>query len=135
MPKGGKRRGAGRKRKPLERHVIEGTFRKDRHGHLAALPAAPAADPVTTWTPDPDRLAELSDAGRALVMAMTSDYEFTSIEGVLLLAAARCADRLDALRAVDRGPLALRDVLRVDAAERNWIRQQQALLAGLRAEP
>lgn len=32
MAKGGRRSGSGRKRKPTEMRVIEGTFRKDRHG-------------------------------------------------------------------------------------------------------
>jgi hypothetical protein len=31
MAKGGRRSGAGRKRKPTELRVLEGTFRKDRH--------------------------------------------------------------------------------------------------------
>ena len=39
MAKGGKRTGAGRKRKPTELKVLEGSFRKDRHG--AAPPVVP----------------------------------------------------------------------------------------------
>jgi phage terminase small subunit len=33
MAKGGRRVNAGAKRKPFEKNVIEGTFRKDRHGN------------------------------------------------------------------------------------------------------
>ena len=46
MAKGGKRSGSGRKRKPLEMRVIEGTFRQDRHGDSprvsGGFPSAPA---------------------------------------------------------------------------------------------
>jgi hypothetical protein len=45
MAKGGKRTGAGRKRKPTELKVLEGSFRKDRHGAappvVAGFPVAP----------------------------------------------------------------------------------------------
>lgn len=45
MAKGGKRIGSGRKRKPTEMRVLEGTFRKDRHGRApqvaAGFPQAP----------------------------------------------------------------------------------------------
>jgi hypothetical protein len=45
MAKGGKRVGSGRKRKPTELRVLEGSFRKDRHGGAPGVaegfPAAP----------------------------------------------------------------------------------------------
>ena len=37
MAKGGKRSGSGPKRKPAELRVLEGTFRKDRHGGAPAV--------------------------------------------------------------------------------------------------
>jgi hypothetical protein len=46
MAKGGKRTGSGRKRKPVELRVLEGTFQQKRHGAAArvdgAFPPAPA---------------------------------------------------------------------------------------------
>jgi terminase small subunit-like protein len=46
MARGGKRQGAGRKAKPTELKVLEGTFRKDRHGGrpmvAGGFPEAPA---------------------------------------------------------------------------------------------
>lgn len=46
MPKGGRRTGTGPKRKPVELKVLEGSFRKDRHGAAPAVeggfPQAPA---------------------------------------------------------------------------------------------
>ena len=38
MPRGGKRPGAGRPRKPVEQHLAEGTYRPARHRHLLARP-------------------------------------------------------------------------------------------------
>src|SRR5688572_9978859 len=44
MAKGGKRTGAGAKRKPTELKVLEGSFRKDRHGDAPpVVPGFPAA--------------------------------------------------------------------------------------------
>jgi phage terminase small subunit len=37
MPPGGRRVGSGRKAKPIERKVLEGSFRKDRHGGAPAV--------------------------------------------------------------------------------------------------
>ncbi len=42
MPRGGKRPGAGRPRKPVEQHLAEGTFRPHRHRHLLSRPLVPA---------------------------------------------------------------------------------------------
>lgn len=52
MARGGARPGAGRKRKPTELKVLEGTFRKDRDG---ALPA-PTADGLVEFPEAPEHL-------------------------------------------------------------------------------
>lgn len=72
MAKGGKRTGSGRKRKPAELRVLEGSFRKDRHGGVPAVsggfPAAPdclseaeralwAAFPRPAWIGNTDAIA------------------------------------------------------------------------------
>jgi hypothetical protein len=46
MAKGGFRVGAGRKPKPLGVHLMQGTYRSDRHGPLPAPPMETAAKPV-----------------------------------------------------------------------------------------
>lgn len=72
MAKGGRRTGSGRKPKPTELKVLEGSFRKDRHGHApqvaGVFPAAPTylseaerklweAFPKPTWIVETDVVA------------------------------------------------------------------------------
>lgn len=102
MARGGARVGAGRPRRPIAEHLARGTFRPYRHGPRPAanvLPMLPA--PSKDWTPTPDDLAGLGDAGRALVARILAHYDPTTVEGLQLLEAARAADVLAALRAVE----------------------------------
>lgn len=50
MAKGGSRAHAGRKRKPTEMKVVQGTFRGDRHGEETTIPAG--------WPEAPEHLNE-----------------------------------------------------------------------------
>ena len=80
MPRGGRRNGSGRRRKPVAEHVRLGSYRKDRHGPLPAdlqrgatvlpLPMPAAA----TWEPDADALASLGTAGRAYVERLVAAF-------------------------------------------------------------
>ena len=67
MAKGGKRVGAGRKHKPTELKVLEGRFRKDRHGDappvVPGFPAAPqglseAEAELWAWFPKPSWIGQ-----------------------------------------------------------------------------
>ena len=119
---------SGRPRKPLAYHLLTGGYRPDRHGPLPANVALKLAPPV--WTPDPDAVAALRPAGRALVEALLGVYEFTVVEGMLVLEAGRAADAVAAWR--ERQPdddvtEALRSRL-----ELQWQRQFAALLTALK---
>jgi hypothetical protein len=81
MPKGGRRTNAGRKRKPTELKVLEGTFRKDRHagapGVVTGFPEAPgclteAEQKLWAWFPKP---AWIGQTDVVAVHAAVSVYE------------------------------------------------------------
>jgi hypothetical protein len=81
MPKGGRRTNAGRKRKPTELKVLEGTFRKDRHagapGVVTGFPEAPgcltdAEQKLWAWFPKP---AWIGQTDVLAVHAAVSVYE------------------------------------------------------------
>lgn len=80
MPKGGKRTGAGRRRKPTELKVLEGSFRKDRHGEpppvVPGFPVAPecltkAEQSLWAWFPKP---AWIGQSDVVAVHAAVSTY-------------------------------------------------------------
>jgi phage terminase small subunit len=81
MAKGGKRTGAGAKRKPTELKVLEGTFRKDRHGDSPAVVGGFPTNPdwlteaeakLWEWFPKPTWIGQ-TDVGA--VNAAVSTYE------------------------------------------------------------
>jgi hypothetical protein len=124
---GGARPGAGRPRKPLIRHYVEGTWRRSRHGVPPTTGATVLAlpTPAAAWVPGPAELAGLESAGQALVGTLLAQYDFTAAEGPVVIEAGHVADRLAALRRVaDPSP-------RLEMA---WIRLLAALLSQLRAE-
>src|SRR5262245_21626152 len=84
---------SGARPKPIADHLLNGTFRRDRHGAPAShevLMAAPAA----SWTPSADDLARLGDAGRGLVERIVAEYEFDVLEGAIVLEAGFVASAL-----------------------------------------
>ena len=76
----------------LAHHVLNGTYRKDRHGPrpdiVPAIPPGPAAD----WQPSKRDLQDLGRIGRAFVKEVLADNELSGTEGAILLAAARARD-------------------------------------------
>ncbi len=99
MPRGGARAGAGRKRKPMAKHWLDGTWRPDRHGprptgNLAVLPApAPAGD----WRPTEQDRAGLGPRACALLDAVIGKWQFDMVEGAQLMLAMRSLSRLEAM--------------------------------------
>ena len=109
MPKGGRRLGAGRKRKPLSVHLMAGTYRHDRHG---PLPSAAATAPILARQgPVPDVVAAgLTGAGLAfltecwttyagwdppsIVVLREAAYLITELEGLRGQRGERAAQRL-----------------------------------------
>jgi hypothetical protein len=97
MPKGGRRARSGRKPKPTEMKVIQGTFRGDRHGN-EAQPAQKG------WPEAPGHLSErerqLWDGLRAHCEPWAAKSDWLAFNGVVSL-----ADRVlrvqDAMRATE----------------------------------
>lgn len=56
MPKGGRRIGAGRPRKPTDLKIIQGTFREDRHGDEIARPVGKGQE--NRWPRPPKWLSD-----------------------------------------------------------------------------
>jgi len=84
-------RSGGHNRIPVEAHVLRGTFNATRHARRAA-PGGPV------WQPTPEDLARLGDAGREFVTRLQLVYEFSAIEGPLVLEGAIASDRLAKIR-------------------------------------
>jgi hypothetical protein len=127
MASGGRRPGAGRPRKTLDEHLLRGTFRPARHGHLlrqrraqtstappqpvnpldrfikrSSLPETlPAPVDSQDLPPMPPTLLDgLGEPGRRFVADVWCEYEgWTGAETVLLRQAARALD--DAETAID----------------------------------
>jgi hypothetical protein len=130
MPRGGKRTGAGRKRLPLATHLLRGTWRPSRHGVRPAMSAAVLEMPVPvgSWAPQPADLAALGAAGRALVEALLSRYDFRAVEGCVLLEAGFAADALARLRAMDEPDAATQRLMQ------QWSKLFSTLLGQLHVE-
>lgn len=83
MAKGGKRTGAGRKRKPTELRVLEGTFNKKKHGN---------PPPVTPGFPVAP--ATLSEAERALWESFPKPVWIASTDVLAVNAAVSVFERI-----------------------------------------
>jgi hypothetical protein len=88
------------------------------------------------WTPGDAQLRGLGPEGAALVERLRQHYEFSPVEGELLIEAGITADRLDELRQLRAGP----DVdgkrrLALDKDEQMFVKQYSALLGLLRLRP
>jgi hypothetical protein len=83
----------------------------------APIPAAPAAP---DWSPTPDDVARLGDAGRGLLTRVLRDVTVTPLGGLKLLAAAAIEDRLAASQAVDRTGLSPSEIVALDRNEQGW---------------
>lgn len=118
---GVKGRSGGWNRKSRDAHVLSGTFRRDRHGPLAAVPA-----PVPPSVPPPPP-AGLSPASRKAWARYMNEYQDWSVGDLLLLELAlqaqeraeSCRRRLKAEGLVLRGPrgaLRVHPLVRVEKA-------------------
>lgn len=87
---------SGRRPKPLEVHLMAGTYRPDRHGPLSSAPARPPAP----LEPPAPLLEGLGGPGAALVRAVLAEFECSVVEQAVLRVAAESADRLAQVRAV-----------------------------------
>lgn len=103
----GKKGRSGRPRKPIEQHVLSGTYRRDRHGPLPAdlgsVRAFPTTVGATALAPDvpsvPAELVEgLSEPGRRFVSQVWAKFEgFNAAECALLRQAGRALDEAELL--------------------------------------
>jgi hypothetical protein len=130
MPRGGKRKGAGRPRLSPATHLLRGTWRPSRHGVRPATSAAVLAMPVPvgSWAPKPADLAALGAAGRALVAELLSRYDFGVVEGCVLIEAGHAADALATVRAAAQPDVSTQRL------EMQWSKHYAALLAQLHVE-
>ena len=130
MPRGGKRKGAGRPRLSPATHLLRGTWRPSRHGvrppTSAAVLEMPAAAGV--WAPDAADLAALGTAGRVLVEALLARYDLAPVEGRVLVEAGHAADALATVRAAEQP-----DII-TQRLEMQWSKHYAALLAQLHVE-
>src|SRR5262245_10257682 len=98
--KGGRREGSGRKRKSIEQHLLNGTYRRSRHGPRPSSPLRlatqgatavilePVVGPAPAWILD-----GLAEPGRRLVTDAWQVFEgWSGAEQVLLRQAARALD-------------------------------------------
>lgn len=101
MPRGGARPGAGRPRKPLAEHVLNQTYRADRHG---PLPANVVPMPMHSgWHPAPSEVKRLGARARDWLAAILRLYQLDELEGRRLLEALRSLTRIEAMeRSVER---------------------------------
>src|SRR5262245_12036719 len=95
MARGGRRAGAGRKQKPIETHLLAGTFRPDRHGPQPVVAGSLAL--ATTSTPKLEQppayaLEGLGLEGRRFMCAAFQDFECTATEIEVLRVAAQSYD-------------------------------------------
>ncbi len=114
MSRGGARAGAGRPRKPLELHLLKGSYRRDRHGELPehlrpgaggqvlAMPA-PAKPPAADWRPTRAERKALSPRARARLDATLAEFKLDALEGGRLLDALRSLSRLEQLETAYAG--------------------------------
>ena len=101
MPRGGKRPGAGRPRKALSLHRIEGTFRPARHGRTAVVVPMPAAVAAGDWQPGDLEVAALSPRAQIWLQAVLQLYRLNAVEGQALLETLRVLSRVEALELED----------------------------------
>jgi hypothetical protein len=134
---GVKGRSGGRNRKPASLHLIQGTYRPDRHGvHPAIALGQPPVEPAPA-----ELLDGLGRRGAALVLGLWQEYSgWNSGELALLRQAGEVADRLDAYRAriadavlvtTARGTSKPHALLRLEAQARGTL---IALLGALRLQ-
>jgi hypothetical protein len=90
----GKAGRSGRRPKSVEAHLQAGTYRPHRHGPRPATVAAP-----TAWQPAAEELEGLGDEGQRFLTRMLAEYDYSGVEGVLLIQAAHTLDGLLAWRA------------------------------------
>lgn len=101
MPRGGRRIGAGRPRKPIAELKLMGTYRNDRHAHRPETPVRSLAATATVLAPGvppmPAFLLDgLGDAGRRLVGAIWTAADITGGELELLRQCGRLLDDAEA---------------------------------------
>ena len=116
---------------PIEEHLRNGTYRRDRHGPLSWPPTSTAEAPV--WAPAESDLAALGDAGRAFVGRLQAVYELSPLDGELATEGAVMADRLAELRLQRAGCADDDERRRLDRLELGWQRALTRCLLALRA--
>ena len=84
---------SGRRRKPLETHLRNGTYRRDRHGPILTGDPAPERGAV------PARLVSgLGKAGKVFAASIHEDYQLSNTEIVIVRLAATALDDVAAFR-------------------------------------
>jgi hypothetical protein len=120
-------RSGGQNKLSVEEHLLRGTFNPTRHAaQLEALRTGGAV-----WTPTRPQLMALGPAGRALVGRLRQHYDFSPVEGELLLEAGVTVDRLADLRR-RRVEADVKTQRVLDRTEPVYVKQLAALLGVLR---
>jgi hypothetical protein len=95
--KGGSRVGAGRKRLPLQEHMLRGSYRPDRHGPLPAS-GNQRSQPAFDWQPSAQELDRLGPAGKAFLAEALEKREWNFAAGHVLISMASEVDLLAVIR-------------------------------------
>lgn len=139
MAKGGRRAHSGKKPKPTEMKLLQGTFRADRHGDEVVTPPKWPAPPA--WLTDRER--ELWGSLEAHCRAWVAESDLLAINGVVSIMS-RVLSNQRAQQATEEagGPLAFKHIIEeangksieiVEAKENPLITQEVKLWRELRA--
>lgn len=114
--RGGARPGSGRKRKSLREHLLNGTYRRDRHGpvpgstNVVRMPDRSETD-GDRWAPTTAQLRALGRPGRVFLMDVIAMNDVAPGESHLLLSAADAKDAVGRLKTLMRRAKTFRERL------------------------
>ena len=117
-------RSGGHNRLSVEAHLLRGTFNPSRHARPASTGPA--------WVPVPAALERLGPDGRDFIGRMTATYEFSGVEGEMVMEAATMVDRLSEVRA-RRDTYPADEVAVSDKLEMRWQKAFVGVLQVLRS--
>ena len=96
MARGGSRPNSGRRRKPVEIHQLQGTYRRDRHG---ALPANVVTMPVAGWSPSAEDVESLGGLAQDWLAGTLRLFQLDELEGQRAMEGMRVLTRIELMEA------------------------------------